>query len=62
MDVRVATSVCARAAQVRWKPPPAGAPLSGEKHIGWRTEFRSMEVRERARTRTDSRRVASWLP
>uniref|UniRef100_A0A7S4B8C5 Glutamate--cysteine ligase n=1 Tax=Chrysotila carterae TaxID=13221 RepID=A0A7S4B8C5_CHRCT len=29
---------------VRWKPPPAGAPLSGEKHIGWRTEFRSMEV------------------
>ena len=25
---------------VRWKPPPA----KSEKHIGWRTEFRSMEV------------------
>jgi len=29
---------------VRWKPPPAGAPIKGAKHIGWRTEFRSMEV------------------
>jgi len=29
---------------VRWKPPPAGTPLTGSNHIGWRTEFRSMEV------------------
>mmetsp|Transcript_9798 Transcript_9798/g.31530 ORF Transcript_9798/g.31530 Transcript_9798/m.31530 type:complete len:640 (+) Transcript_9798:504-2423(+) len=29
---------------VRWKPPPPKAPLTGDSHIGWRTEFRSMEV------------------
>lgn len=26
----------------RWKPPPH--PVHNKEHIGWRTEFRSMEV------------------
>ena len=30
---------------VRWKPPPASSKrLGGDLHIGWRVEFRSMEV------------------
>jgi glutamate--cysteine ligase catalytic subunit len=28
----------------RWKPPPFQATVDGQDHIGWRTEFRSMEV------------------
>ncbi|KAI9979987.1 hypothetical protein PInf_027034 [Phytophthora infestans] len=29
---------------VRWKPPPPAPPSSEGPHIGWRTEFRSMEI------------------
>lgn len=31
------------ASQVRWKPPPPRTNPS-DPHIGWRTEFRSMEI------------------
>ncbi|RHY30652.1 hypothetical protein DYB32_004156 [Aphanomyces invadans] len=29
---------------VRWKPPPAASSAESRNHIGWRTEFRSMEI------------------
>uniref|UniRef100_A0AAV1UUF1 Glutamate--cysteine ligase n=1 Tax=Peronospora matthiolae TaxID=2874970 RepID=A0AAV1UUF1_9STRA len=29
---------------VRWKPPPPVSPSAEGPHIGWRTEFRSMEI------------------